>query len=85
MTEIYPNVAATWGSHDGIPMVDYSSQDPDGRPGKHAATIDITDFLNFTEEIHSFDVDIMLEIKDKEMSALKALSALERDRRIIRR
>lgn len=82
--EIYPHIAATWHSRDGIPMVDYSSQDPGGRPGKHAATIDISDFLRFTGEVCPFDVDIMLEIKDKEQSALLALAALEDDERLVR-
>lgn len=83
--EIYPEVAATWGPVDGLPMVDYSTQDPDGRPGKHAVTIDIDDFLRFTGDIRSFDVDIMLEIKDKETSALRALAALEGDKRLVLR
>ena len=82
--EIYPDVAATWGPDDGIPMVDYSTQAPEGRPGKHAATIDVPDFIGFTEEAKPFDIDIMLEIKDKEMSALKAIAALEGDERLIR-
>lgn len=80
--EIYPEVAATWGKGDGLPMVDYSTQDPDGRPGKHAMTIDVDDFLRFTGDIRPLDVDIMLEIKDKETSALKAIAALEGDSRL---
>jgi UV DNA damage endonuclease len=84
VAEIFPEVAATWGSHDGIPMVDYSSQDPDGRLGRHASTINLPDFLGFTEEVRSFDVDIMLEVKDKETSALRALAALESDDRLVR-
>ncbi|MFA5396956.1 MAG: UV DNA damage repair endonuclease UvsE [Methanogenium sp.] len=82
--EIYPEVAATWKSSDGIPMVDYSTQELGGRPGKHAATIDIPDFIGFTQEAKAFDIDIMLEIKDKEISALKAIAALEKDRRLVR-
>jgi len=85
VADIYPDVAATWRPPDGIPMVDYSTQDPDGRLGKHAVTIDIPDFLRFTEDIRCFDVDIMLEIKDKETSALRALSALEGDGRLVSR
>ena len=81
--EIYPEVAATWGKGDGIPMVDYSTQDPDGRLGKHAMTIDIDDFLGFTGSIDPIDVDIMLEIKDKEASAFRAIAALEGDNRLI--
>jgi UV DNA damage endonuclease len=82
--EIFPDVAGTWSSRDGIPMTDYSSQDPAGRPGRHAATIDLSDFLAFAGEIRPFDVDIMLEIKDKETSALRALAALEDDDRLVR-
>lgn len=83
--EIFPEAAATWSNCDGIPMVDYSTQDPDGRPGRHAATIDIPDFLGFTEAIRPLDADIMLEIKDKEISALRALAALEGDGRLVSR
>lgn len=83
--EVFAEVAATWRAKDGLPMVDYSTQDPDGRPGKHAATIDIDDFLRFTGDIRPLDADIMLEIKDKETSALRAVSALEGDIRLARR
>lgn len=82
VAEVFPEVAATWGSGDGIPMVDYSSQDPGGRPGKHAGTIDLPDFLGFVEEIRPFDADVMLEIKDKEKSALRVISALKCDERL---
>ncbi len=82
--KIFPDVAATWGPDDGIPMVDYSTQAPDGRPGKHASTIDVPDFLEFTQDVRSFDMDIMLEIKDKEQSAIKALASLEEDKRLVR-
>ena len=81
---IFPEVAATWQSKDGLPMIDFSSQDPDGRPGKHAATIDLPEFLAFTDAIRPFDADIMLEIKDKEQSAVKALAAMYGDERLIR-
>jgi UV DNA damage endonuclease len=84
VAEIFPRVGATWGASDGIPMVDYSSQDPGGRPGRHAATIDLPDFLAFAKEVRPFDVDIMLEIKDKERSALRALAVLEGDGRLVR-
>jgi len=83
VAEVFPEVAATWQSQDGIPMSDYSSQDPGGRPGKHASTIDLPDFLAFTRDLRPFDLDIMLEIKDKEKSALKALAALEDERRLM--
>jgi len=41
--------------------------------GKHVETINLEHFRRFLEETKPFDFDIMLEIKDKEMSALKAI------------
>ncbi|MDD3626955.1 MAG: UV DNA damage repair endonuclease UvsE, partial [bacterium] len=63
----------TWKKSDGIPIVDYSSQEPGERTGKHAETIDIKDFKKFLNQSVGFDFDIMLEIKDKEKSATKAI------------
>lgn len=62
----------TWQKQDGSPIIDYSSQEKNARVGNHAKTIDVS---NFTQELKNFatqDVNIMLEIKDKEASALKA-------------
>lgn len=67
---------STWHKDtDGIPMIDYSSQEvvEKARTGKHSTTIDIDDFERFLQEMSDFDFDIMLEIKDKEVSALKAM------------
>ena len=66
-------------NRDGFPIVDYSSQnsvrgkEKKVRKGKHAERIDLKLFKNFLEEAQNLDFDIMLEIKDKEKSALKAL------------
>jgi UV DNA damage endonuclease len=68
--------ASTWKKTDGIPMVDYSSQQRGQRPGSHAKTLHITMFEKFLRESRGFDFDLMLEIKDKETSALKALKIL---------
>ena len=67
----------TWAEQDGVPMVDYSSQQPGERKGKHAESIDVEHFKSFIEETKAFDFDIMLEIKDKEQSALKAVDVLK--------
>jgi len=69
----------TWNNTDGILMTDYSSQEPDTRPGKHAETIDISDFKIYIRETGGIDFDIMLEIKDKEISAVKAVESLSGD------
>jgi UV DNA damage endonuclease len=75
--EAFDFFTKTWTEKDGIPMVDYSSQQPGERKGKHAESIDLDHFKQFIKETEDFDFDIMLEIKDKERSALKALEVLK--------
>ena len=68
---------------DGHPIIDYSSQSIGGRKGKHTKTIDKTHFISCYKELIKFSknksmvVDIMLEIKDKENSALLALELIK--------
>ena len=66
----------TWNGH-GPPMIDYSSQHPERQRGAHAMTIDLDDFLPVAAAIGDRDADVMLEIKDKEGSALRAIAALQ--------
>jgi UV DNA damage endonuclease len=74
----------TWRQKDGIPMVDYSSPRVEGRKGSHAESIDLKRFKRFLEETRLHDFDIMLEIKDKEKSAIEALELVQRDERFKR-
>lgn len=76
---------STWDKNkDGLPIVDYSSQykgnhndkNNQERKGKHAERIDGISFKKFLRETEGLDFDIMLEIKDKEKSALTALKIL---------
>ncbi|KYC45940.1 MAG: putative UV damage endonuclease [Candidatus Methanofastidiosum methylothiophilum] len=67
----------TWKTQDGILMTDYSSQAPNERFGKHAASVDVDNFREFLKETRDHDFDIMLEIKDKEKSALKAIEVVK--------
>ncbi|MEI7650351.1 MAG: UV DNA damage repair endonuclease UvsE, partial [Methanomicrobiales archaeon] len=76
---------ATWKAHDGIPMVDYSSQEPGKRMGAHAEHIVPEEFRQFLNETRMADFDIMLEIKDKEKSALSALDIARNDSRLVKR
>ncbi|QYZ79994.1 UV DNA damage repair endonuclease UvsE [Methanofollis formosanus] len=65
--------AATWDPLDDGPlMVDYSSQAPGARRGRHAAALDPTHFAAFLAASRPHDFDLMLEVKDKEQSALRA-------------
>ena len=67
----------TWNKSDGIPMIDYSSQQKDARKGKHSSSIDENDFINTINQLKSYDFDIMFELKDKEASAHKAVKILK--------
>ena len=79
--EAFELFAPTWRKENGLPMVDYSSQLTGDRKGKHVETLNLGIFRGFLEETKPFDFDIMLEIKDKEMSALKAIEIASQDNR----
>jgi UV DNA damage endonuclease len=66
--------ASTWKEKDGPLMVDYSSQKKGGRPGAHAYSLEPDDFRSFLAAARGYDPDIMLELKNKERSALEALA-----------
>jgi len=77
MPEALRLAAATWHpTRDGVPMMDYSSQALGERKGKH--TDDLVDdlFRDFLTNLHGLDLDLMLEIKNKEASALRAVAIL---------
>lgn len=65
-------VAGTWQTADGKPKIHYSQQNPEKKPGAHSTTIYIDPFLDFYKTLP--DVDIMLEVKDKNLSAVKCLN-----------
>ncbi|MDQ4073916.1 MAG: UV DNA damage repair endonuclease UvsE [Thermoproteota archaeon] len=67
---------------DGNPIIDYSSQSIGERKGKHTKTLNPDHFISMYEEFkktikeNQVDLDVMLEIKDKEKSALSALEII---------
>jgi UV DNA damage endonuclease len=70
----------TWNKkRDGVPMVDYSSRNINGNFRQHTYSIDIEDFKKFLLETEPFDFDVMLEIKDKERSAIKAVQVVKQN------
>ena len=70
----------TWNKkRDGVPMVDYSSRNLNGNSRQHTYSIDIEDFKKFLLETEPFDFDVMLEIKDKERSAIKAVQVAKQN------
>ena len=66
----------TWKQKDGVQKIHYSQQDESKSPGAHSGTIDVYKLLKYLEETSGTDFDIMLEVKDKNLSAIKAISAL---------
>jgi UV DNA damage endonuclease len=85
LAEILTAVRETWKVHDGLPMVDYSSQEQTKRTGAHAEQIDPDDFQKFLVASRPHDFDLMLEIKDKEKSANAALAKATHDSRLVTR
>lgn len=66
----------TWKQNDGVQKIHYSQQDNNKNPGAHSGTINVADFLKYIDDISGINFDIMLEVKDKNLSAVKTLNAL---------
>ncbi|MFW6110672.1 MAG: UV DNA damage repair endonuclease UvsE [Thermoproteota archaeon] len=81
--QAFKQFTTTWKSEDGLPMVDYSSQETGERKGKHVETINLEHFRGFMEQSKNYDFDVMLEIKDKEKSAIKAVEVASQDNRFL--
>lgn len=84
VVDLLPVIKRTWKRADGILMVDYSSQHVEKRAGSHTDHIDTEDFRKFLAISAPYDMDIMLEIKDKEKSALAAIVYARGDPRFIK-
>ena len=67
----------TWTQADGATKIHYSQQRKDARVGAHTETIYIEPFMAFYKSIEPLGVDIMLEVKDKNLSAVKANLAVQ--------
>ena len=80
--KVFNHFSNTWSKKDGLPIVHYSSEHPSKGKPRHADHININHFKAFIRKTSEFNFDIMLEIKDKEQSALKAIKILEKDLRI---
>ena len=72
----------TWKKEDGDQKIHYSQQDPSKKTGSHSKTIDGRVFLNFINNLKREDIDIMLEVKDKNLSAIKCKNIISKDKDI---
>ncbi len=68
--------STTWKKEDGTQIIHYSQPDPSKRRGAHSQSVALDPFLAFVAGLKRSDIDIMLEVKDKNLSALKCLNAL---------
>lgn len=71
LREIIALAMATWRLQDGRPKLHYSNQWPGKLPGTHSQSVKMPDFKKFYATVADLDVDVMLEVKDKEQSVLK--------------
>ncbi len=69
--------ADTW---DETPKIHYSNQDVKKRNGSHSKRIDLISFLDFVMKLE-INVDIMLEVKDKNISAVKCNNVIIREKK----
>jgi len=75
--QILLSVKSTWKSVDGPVKFHYSDSDSEKRGGAHSKFVVTKNFLDYIDKISAIDADIMLEVKDKEISALKCVFCLQ--------
>lgn len=71
IAHIMTEVKKTWTEKDGQMKVHYSQQNINKKPGAHSYTINTDEFLKYYNLVKGFNPDIMLEVKDKDISAIK--------------
>ncbi len=76
------NCAQTWHEQDGTQKIHYAQQDPLKQAGSHAATISIEPFMEFYSSLGASQPDIMLEVKDKNLSAVKCINCTAENKKI---
>lgn len=74
-SEIIDLFSESWQKKDGRQKIHYSQQGKDKVIGGHSRTIDLEKFKSFYDKIDR-EVDIMLEVKDKDLSAIKCNNLL---------
>ncbi|HOP71636.1 MAG TPA: DUF1722 domain-containing protein [Thermoclostridium caenicola] len=70
---------STWREQDGPQKIHYSQQAKQKKKGYHSDTIDIERFMAFYEALDREDIDIMLEVKDKNLSCVKCIHCTTED------
>jgi UV DNA damage endonuclease len=60
---------ATWSGRRQ--KVHYSDQDPDKSKGAHSRSVNVSHFGKYLDELRGLELDVMLEVKDKQTSVIK--------------
>ncbi|MGC9367494.1 MAG: UV DNA damage repair endonuclease UvsE [bacterium] len=76
MISAFSRCSSTWDKSDGVIITDYSEQNLSGKRCSHAQSITPRKFKKYLAQVSSYNPDIMLEIKDKEISGIKAVKIL---------
>lgn len=71
MPDWLDKAALTWEGGSGRQKIHYSQQRPGGKPGMHSQSIGMDAFLAFNAALGERELDVMLEVKDKNLSAVK--------------
>ena len=61
----------TWKSQDGKQKIHYSQTGTNFKNGAHSSSIQAKQFIQFYQQLIDKDIDIMLEVKDKNLSVIK--------------
>lgn len=66
----------TWSAADGKQKIHYSQNNSLTNRYAHSDFIKLNEFLTFYNSLPNKNIDIMLEVKDKNLSAIKCINAL---------
>ena len=76
---LIPDIFATWKNQKLPPKLHFSSPKNGEKDRKHSDFINAKDFVNFLENVKSFntDIDIMLECKEKDLALFKLVDDIK--------
>lgn len=72
----------TWATKDGSQKIHYSQQDHMRKAGSHSDSINAAQFIDFYQGLGREDIDIMFEVKDKNLSAVKCINCIYPEKKI---
>lgn len=70
---------ATWKKCDGRQKIHYSQEQENGKKGAHSFYLKAGKFLEFYNNLLDKDIDMMLEVKNKNLSAIKCKLLIKED------